>query len=133
MDGALEVSEQGSAPEARPGTCACLFAAGTGFIFAIEGGNRMKVVEKYYSTQELQLLVGFGEKWWRQRAQAGDLTLRDAAGNLVSQPLQLAGELRIPASAVNAYLERCPYVYDAGIAARNQGELRRKLAKKEAA
>ncbi len=86
-----------------------------------------KVVEKYYSLAELRCLVGFGPRFWRERAQAGELTLRD--GDLVlAEPLEVAGELRVPASCVNAFLARHPYRHDAGVKARNQAELRRKLA-----
>ncbi len=88
-----------------------------------------KVIEKHYSPRELSFLLGFDEKWWRQRAQAGDLTLRDRQGQVIAQPLELAGELRVPASAVNAYLASHPYSYDAGVKARNTAELRRKLSR----
>lgn len=91
-----------------------------------------KVIEKHYSPRELSFLLGFDEKWWRQRAQSGELTVRDDLGNVVSEPLELAGELRIPASAVNGYLARNPYRYDAGTKARNTAELRRKLGKEGA-
>ena len=47
---------------------------------------------------------------------------------VVCAPLEISGELRIPATAMNAWLARHPYRYDAGVKARNQGELRRKLA-----
>ena len=90
------------------------------------------VIEKYYSVRELTFLLGFSERFWRERAQAGDLVWR-VADRVVSQPLELAGELRVPASAVNAYLAAHPYRYDAGVKARNLGELRRKLGKQEAA
>jgi len=86
-----------------------------------------KLVEKHYSPRELSFLLGFNEKWWRERAQAGDLTLQDGEGHVISEPLELAGELRVPASAVNAYLAKHPYVYDGGVKARNKAELRRKL------
>lgn len=90
-----------------------------------------KVIEKHYSPRELSFLLGFDERWWRERAQAGELTVRDDAGNVISEPLELAGQLRIPASAANAYLARHPYVYDAGVKARNRGELQRKLGRGE--
>lgn len=92
-----------------------------------------RVVEKYYSARELSFLLGFDEKFWRQRAKDGEFTLTqdahpDQAPVIVCQPLEIAGEVRIPATAVNAYLARHPYRYDAGVKARNAGELRRKLA-----
>lgn len=85
-----------------------------------------RVVEKYYSTQDLQLLVGFGDRFWRERAQAGELTLRDGDA-ILAEPILLSGELRIPASAINAYLARHPYRYEAGTKARNRAELKRRL------
>jgi hypothetical protein len=88
--------------------------------------SRSRVVEKYYSLQDLTCLVGFSEKFWRERCQAGDLTLRDGE-QLLAEPLMISGELRVPASAVNAFLSRHPYNYDAGVKARNTAELRRKL------
>lgn len=89
-----------------------------------------RVVEKYYSGLELQLLVGFGEKFWRERAQSGDLTLRDG-DVVISEPLEISGELRYPASAVNAWLARHPYRYDAGIKARNRSELQRRISQQQ--
>lgn len=86
-----------------------------------------RVVEKYYSPGDLSCLLGFADKFWRERAKAGEFTL-SIEGEIVCQPLEIAGELRIPATAVNAYLVRHPYRYDAGVKARNAGELRRKLA-----
>lgn len=89
-----------------------------------------RVVEKYYSPSELSCLIGFADKFWRERAKAGEFTLT-IDDEVVCQPLEIGGELRIPATAVNAYLVKHPYRYDAGIKARNAGELRRKLAEKE--
>lgn len=86
-----------------------------------------KVVEKHYTVRELSWLLGFNEKWWRERAQSGDLTLRNEDGTVIAEPLELAGELRIPASSVNGYLAKHAYRYDAGVKARNVAELRRKL------
>jgi len=93
--------------------------------------SQARVVEKYYSPRELSSLIGFAEKFWRERCQAGEMTLRDG-DVVISEPLDIAGELRIPASAVNAYLARHPYRYDAGVKARNAAELRRKLGKEAA-
>ena len=87
-----------------------------------------RVVEKYYSARELGVLLGFSKDFFADLAKAGEFTLT-VADQVVIQPLELGGELRIPASAVNAWLARHPYRYDAGIKARNAGELRRKLRK----
>lgn len=87
-----------------------------------------KIVERHYSLRELSVLFDFTPRWWRERAQAGDLVVHDnQSGTVLAQPVELAGELRVPASCVNAFLARNPYRYDAGIAARNRGELQRKL------
>ena len=86
-----------------------------------------RVLEKYYSPKELSTLLGFSAGFFRDRAQAGDFTLA-VNGAVVCEPLEIAGELRIPASAVNAWLALHPYRYDAGIKARNAGELRRRIA-----
>lgn len=90
-----------------------------------------RVIEKFYSVKELQFLVGFGERFWRERAQAGDFTIY-LGDEIIAQPVEISGELRIPASAVNAYLAKHPYRYDAGVKARNTAELRRKLEAKVA-
>lgn len=85
------------------------------------------VVDRFYSLTELSVLLGFGERFFRQQAQQGEFTLREGDA-VVSEPVEIGGELRIPAGAVNAWLARNPYRYDAGIKARNTAELRRKLA-----
>lgn len=88
----------------------------------------MNVIEKHYSPTELEVLLGFAPRFWRDLAKAGELTL--AVGEqVIAEPKMIAGELRIPASAVNAYLARHPANPPAlGVAARSEGELRRKLA-----
>jgi len=91
--------------------------------------RQQRVLEKFYSPRELGYLPGFRERFWREVAQAGEFVLADSAGNVIAQPVEIAGEIRIPASSVNAYLARRPYRYDAGVKARNKGELRRKLGK----
>lgn len=87
------------------------------------------VVEKYYSMNELTLLIGFGEKFWRHRCRNGELTLTQG-DVVISEPVEIAGELFAPASGVNAYLAQHPYRYDAGVRARNKAELQRKLTRK---
>lgn len=87
-----------------------------------------KVVEKFYSPAELAGLWGFSTGKIRALCKEGAFILRDSTGQIVAQPWEIAGEIRIPASAINAYAFARPYVYDAGIKARNKGELLRKLA-----
>lgn len=89
-----------------------------------------RVVEKFYSPGELSALLGFAPRFWCDLAKQGEFTLTAPgtdADVVICQPLEIAGELRIPATAVNAYLARHPYRPDAGVKARNAGELRRRL------
>jgi hypothetical protein len=89
-----------------------------------------RVVEKYYSVKELCFLIGFDAKFWRDRAKDGDFTIVDPdhPETPICNPLDIAGELRIPATAVNFYLAKHPFRYDAGVKARNKAELQRKLS-----
>lgn len=80
-----------------------------------------RVVELYYKVSELALLLRFSESWVRERIQAGDF----------GECLDIDGDLRIPASGVNAFLAQKPYQYSPGVKARNRGELMRKLAKQK--
>lgn len=87
-----------------------------------------RVVEKHYSPVEASALLGFAPGFWRDQAKAGELTLVDSASQaVIAEPMEISGELRIPASCLNAFLLRRPFRYDPGIKARNQAELRRKL------
>ena len=78
---------------------------------------RPRAVEKHYSVGEAALLLGFSERWVRDRIRAGDF-----AG-----VIDCGSELRIPASSINAFLARHEYL-EPGIPARTAGELRRKAA-----
>lgn len=101
----------------------------------IQSQLAQRVVEKHYTPRELEYLIGFSPDYWRDQAKAGELTLRDPAdpNTILAAPVEIGGELRIPASCVNAFLTRHPFRYDAGIKARNTAELRRKLAQPAAA
>ena len=90
-----------------------------------------RIVEKHYSPKELSCLLGFSSDFWRDQAKAGELTLRDVEdpNRVLATPVEIGGELRVPASAVNAFLACHTFAYDAGIKARNAGELRRILAR----
>ena len=85
-----------------------------------------RVVEKYYSPRELSFLLGFNAEFFRDQAKAGGFTF-SIEGTVACEPLEIGGELRIPASAVNAWLARHPYRYDGDVKARNAAELKRKL------
>lgn len=97
------------------------------------GVSRTCVLEKYYSPAELAVMLGFAPRFWRDLAKDGELTL-SVDGAVIAEPVEIAGELRIPASAVNAYLARHPYrpgasrTGELGVKARSVGELRRKVA-----
>jgi hypothetical protein len=78
-----------------------------------------RAVEKYYSPREAGFLLGFEERWVRDRIKAGELP----------GTTEIGGEYRIPASAINAKIEaglvRGPG--ELGTSARSVGELRRKV------
>lgn len=78
------------------------------------------VLELYYSVRELAFLLRFGEttiRRWLKEKQFGPLDL----------VLDVAGDIRVPASGVNEFTKAHPLKYDLGVRARNRGELLRKL------
>jgi hypothetical protein len=89
-----------------------------------------KVLEKFYSLKDLGYQLGFSERFFADRCKAGDFTLA-IDGVVIAEPMEVSGEIRVPASAVNAWVAKHPYKYDAGVKARNKGELMRKLASTE--
>lgn len=82
------------------------------------------IVEKFYAPWELVVLLGFTERHWIGKAMKG------AAGDLPGAT-KIDGEWRIPAGDVVRLIEagRVPAVDagELGIAARSEGELRRKV------
>lgn len=81
------------------------------------------VVEKYYTVSELSLLLGFGAEWVRTRIHQGEFG---------DKCWMHQKDIRVPASAVNAFVEKCLIaVPEAGIAARTAGELVRKIRERE--
>jgi hypothetical protein len=93
--------------------------------------SQVRVLEKFYSAKELSWLIGFNERYWRERMKA-EPRLLGADGELISQCVVISGEFFAPASWANALLARSPLVYDAGIKARNKSDLERKLRGKAA-
>lgn len=85
----------------------------------LRAAARPRAVEKYYSVAEVSVLLGFAERWVRDRIRDGRF-----AG-----VVDLGGHVRIPASSVNAYLEANPMFWEAGVPARSVGELRRKAGR----
>jgi hypothetical protein len=76
-----------------------------------------RAVERYLSPQDVAFLLGFEVKWVYKRK------------HLFAGAVDLDGDLRIPASSVNKYLDEhliAPKPLPEGIAARSVGELRRK-------
>lgn len=86
----------------------------------------VRVLEKHYTARELSFLIGFNERYWRDRMKA-EPQLKGAAGEVISQCVEISGEFFAPASWANGYLARKPVQYDAGIKARNKSDLERKL------
>lgn len=86
-----------------------------------------QVVEAYYSPADLSALWRFGPAKIRTMAKSGDFTVRDAAGAIVAEPMEVAGELRIPASGVNQYARSHALSVIHGVKARSKGELLRKI------
>jgi hypothetical protein len=90
----------------------------------------VRVCELYYSIADLSTLLRFAEKTLRAKIKAGDFSPPGANGEPdLGNILEISGELRVPASGVNHFLDRHRLVYDVGVKARNLGELRRKLGK----
>lgn len=90
-----------------------------------------KVVEAYYTPADLAALWRFSERKIRDLVKEGNFTLRNALGVTTAEPMEVAGEIRIPASAINAYAASHAYNYSPGIKARNQAELLRKIKQPE--
>jgi hypothetical protein len=79
------------------------------------------MIEKYYRGKDVALLLDFSDKWVLQRVKAGDF----------GSCFYVAGDWRIPASGVNAFINRHAVargVVGEPVPARTEGELRRKLA-----
>lgn len=77
-----------------------------------------RAVEMYYSAEAVGLLLGFSSRWVRERIGAGDLL----------RCVELSGEWRVPASAVNEFLGRHELPQVSSVPARTVGELRRRCA-----
>jgi hypothetical protein len=121
--------ETGTSIAYREPVAADRVAAGSanvgGFVKAFQNSNGpgQTVLELYYTVDDVALLLRFGRKWVRQRLDAGDF------GQGV---LDIRGDIRIPASGVNAFITRHHRVYDLQIRMANTGRMRRQLASKAA-
>jgi hypothetical protein len=85
-------------------------------------------VERYVSSRSVAVLWEFGEKKIIKMARDGDFTTRTSSGEVIAEPMEVAGEIRIPVSGLNRYAKEHPYIYNDAIAARNKDELIRKLS-----
>jgi len=85
----------------------------------------MKAVEMYYPISAVALLLGLCTKTVTIKLKAGEF-----GREVVNLGSESGPDYRIPASGVNAYLSarRLFTEAPAGIAARSEGELRRKAA-----
>jgi hypothetical protein len=89
-------------------------------------------VEKYYSVAETCLLLGFSDKWVRERVKAGDFDPPESEPEAAAV-VMIEKDIRIPASGINRFLGRHALrganqvIAGAGVFARSEGELKRKL------
>jgi hypothetical protein len=81
----------------------------------------MKAVEKYYAPWEVAAMLSVSTKHVLRKLKAREF---DKVVNVGSPDKP---SYRVPASAVNAYLERNLVVTEPGITARSEQDLRRKL------
>lgn len=81
----------------------------------------MRAVEKFYSVAETALLLSMCTKTVIER-----LKSREFGEDVVNLASEARPEYRIPASGINAWLSRRRVFSELGIAARSEGELRRK-------
>lgn len=88
--------------------------------------STVRVVEKFYSAQELAGLIGFNSRFWCDRMKS-EPELKDGDGIVISSCVLISGEYFAPASWVNGFLARRKVDYNPGIKARNRSDLERKL------
>lgn len=80
----------------------------------------MSVVEMHYTVEEVSLLLRLHRDTVVRRMKAGEF------GQVANLGSEKQPDWRIPASGINAYIERRHLFHEPGIAARSVGELRRK-------
>jgi hypothetical protein len=85
-------------------------------------GNTMRVLELYYTVTEVSLLLRMSEDWVRGQVHSGALTGAVSFGST---------SWRVPASSVNALLDRHQVAPAQPLIARTEGELRRKVRARE--
>jgi len=87
-----------------------------------------RIVEMYYTPADLAALWRFSVRKISDMCKRGDFTVKAHDGTVTAEPMEIAGEIRIPASGINHYAATHPYTYNLGVKARNRGELMRKIA-----
>lgn len=87
----------------------------------------MKAVEKFYSVQDAVVLLVLCSKTVIQK-----IKNREFGDQVVNLGTAQRPDYRIPATGINAFLDRRRLFSEPGIAARTVGELRRKSAAGEA-
>lgn len=83
----------------------------------------MKALEKYYSIQEAAFLLGMHPNWVRKRLRAGDFHTPCTCPVFLGSD---GRDIRIPASAINAFLDNRK-VREPGVAAADEMDLRRRM------
>lgn len=75
-------------------------------------------------------MLRFSDTFIRKKVKGGEFSPAGADGEPdLTNIIDVDGDLRVPASGVNLFLRRYSLRYDAGVKARNAGELRRKLGR----
>ena len=91
-----------------------------------------RVVELFYTVGELAFLLRLGESTVSRKWKSGEFSPAGPDGQPdISNIVDLGGDIRIPASGVNHYLDRHRVRRTSGVAARTVGELRRKVGQLE--
>jgi hypothetical protein len=86
----------------------------------------MKAVEKFYSVADVSLLLSLCTKTVLEKIHG-----REFGEQVVNLGTAQRPDYRVPASALNAFLEARRIFSEPGIAARSVGELRRKVNQAE--
>jgi hypothetical protein len=95
-----------------------------------------RAIEKFYSVQEVALLLGFEAQWVRERVKDGSFLdphfVPRWEGETDLSVVELGGETRIAASGINRVLAKHAKAGVNPIKARNMAELRRREAERKA-
>lgn len=93
----------------------------------------MKAIEMYYTVQDLATLLRYQDAWVRERVKEGAFLdphfVPRWAGDQDVSVVEIGGETRIAASAVNRFLAGHAKATVNPVKARNMAEVRRKCAR----